>query len=41
MCMVLGLAIGEMHVISISSAIGWMPVSFVSFGYRWDACELC
>jgi hypothetical protein len=26
-CMVLGLAIGG------------MPMSFVGFGYRWDACE--
>jgi hypothetical protein len=40
-CMVLGLAIGGMHVSSVGLATGLMPVSSVGFGYRWDACELC
>jgi hypothetical protein len=37
--MVLGLAIGGMHVSSIGLAKGGMPFSSVGFGYRWDACE--
>jgi hypothetical protein len=51
-CMVLGLATGGMHVISIGLAIGGMPmcsiglatsgmpVSVGQFGYRCDSCEL-
>jgi hypothetical protein len=50
--MVLGLATGGMHVISIGLAIGGMPmcsiglatsgmpVSVGQFGYRCDSCEL-
>jgi hypothetical protein len=38
-CMVLGLATGGMHVSSVGLATGGMPMSFVDFGYRWDACE--
>jgi hypothetical protein len=49
--MVLGLATGRMHVISIGLTIcgmpmssvglatGGMPVSSIGFGYRWDAYE--
>jgi hypothetical protein len=39
MCMVLGLAIGEMSVSSVGLATCEMPVSSVGFGYRWDAYE--
>jgi hypothetical protein len=28
-----------MLVSSVGLAIGGMPVSSISFGYRWDACE--
>jgi hypothetical protein len=28
-----------MLVSSVGLATGGMPVSSVSFGYRWDACE--
>jgi hypothetical protein len=38
-CIVLGLATGGMHVISVGLATGGMHVSSVSFGYRWDAYE--
>jgi hypothetical protein len=38
-CMVHGLAIGEMPMSSVGLATGGMPVSSVGFGYRWDACE--
>jgi hypothetical protein len=38
-CMVLGLAIGGMHVSSIGLATGGMPFSSVGFACRWDAYE--
>jgi hypothetical protein len=28
-----------MPVSSVGLATGGMPMSFVGFGYRWDACE--
>jgi hypothetical protein len=40
MGIILGLAIGGMHVSSIGLAAGGMPVSFGCFGYRCDSCEL-
>jgi hypothetical protein len=38
-CIVFGLAIGEMPVSSVGLATSGMPMSTVGFGYRWDACE--
>jgi hypothetical protein len=39
MCMVLSLATDGMLVSFVGLATGWMHVSSVGFGYRWDACE--
>jgi hypothetical protein len=39
-CIVLGLATGGMHVISVGLATGGMPMSVGQFGYRCDSCEL-